>query len=84
MSLRFVRIKRRPVSFEHLFEVEVGEFECIMSRLRPLWTERVIGASQRPGLAFKLALEVQVLIVLLVLPCELQHFIFHGSAARNW
>ena len=36
MSLRFVRIKRRPMSFERLSGVKVEAFERIVDRLRPL------------------------------------------------
>ena len=65
MSLRFVRIKRRPMSFERLFWVKVEGFERIVDCLRPLWEKQIIAAYQRPGRAFKLALENQVLMVLL-------------------
>jgi len=57
MSLRYVRIKRRPMSFERLFGVKVEAFERIVDRLRPLWEKQVIGAYQleRPSSLYRIS-----------------------------
>ena len=65
MSLRYEKLKSRPVTFLGLFGVTVSQFEEIMKMFTPLWGAQVLGAYKRPGRPFKLGIEEMVLIVLL-------------------
>jgi hypothetical protein len=63
--IRYNKVKKRPRTFLRLFGVRPEEVDFIVSQVRPLWEERVIGAYKRPGRYFKLDLEEMILMVLL-------------------
>lgn len=76
MSLRYLKIKKHPQTFLHLFGISPDQFEKIIEKLSPLWEKRVIGRYKRPGRDFKLSLEDMVLMLLLYYRCYItQEFI---------
>lgn len=73
MSLRYEKLKVRPVTFLGLFGMTVPQFEEIMKTFTPLWERQVLAAYRRPGRHFKLGLEEMVLIVLLYYRSYITH-----------
>lgn len=76
MSLRYLKIKKNPLTFLRLFGISPEQFEQIMTKLNPLWEEQVLSRYKRPGRDFKMSLEEMVLMLLLYYRCYMtQEFI---------
>ena len=63
--VRYNKLRKRPRTFLRLFGVRAEEIDFILSRVYPLWEERVLRSYKRPGRTFKLELEEMILMVLL-------------------
>lgn len=86
MSLRYLKIKKRPQTFSRLFGISPDQFEKIMIKLHPLWVERIIKRYKRPGRDLKLSIEDMVLMLLLYYRCymtqEFVGFLFNLDDSR--
>lgn len=65
MSLRYIKIKKKPTTFNRLFGVSVAQFEKILSKVEPVWEKRVLDKYKRPGRPYDHPIENMILIVLL-------------------
>lgn len=65
MSLKYTKIKKRPVIFNRLFGVSVSQFEGILLKVEPQWQKHVINRYKRPGRDYKLELADRLLLLLL-------------------
>ena len=63
--VRYNKLRKRPRTFLRLFGVRAEEIDFILSRVYPLWEEKVLRSYKRPGRTFKLELEEMILMVLL-------------------
>lgn len=43
MSLRYLKVKKKPRTFLRLFGVSVSEFDIILSKVLPEWQQKVLG-----------------------------------------
>lgn len=65
MSIKYIKIKKKPTTFNRLFGVSVPQFEIIMAKVNPEWNRRVLDQYKRPGRHYALRLEDMVLMLLL-------------------
>ena len=65
MSLRYTKVKKKPITFNRLFGVSVSQFELILSKVDPLWQQKVICKYKRPGRDYKLDIADMILMLLL-------------------
>ena len=65
MSLRYIKISKRPNTFLKLFGVSPLDAQKIIDAAHPLWENQVLGRYKRPGRDFKLSFEDMVLMLLL-------------------
>ncbi len=65
MSLRYLKIKKKPRTFLRLFGVSVSEFETILSKVLPEWEKKILGCYKGPGRRYDHSLEDMVLMLLL-------------------
>jgi hypothetical protein len=65
MSLRYVKIKKKPTVFQRLFGISPQQFEIIFQKVQPLWEKKLKQEYKRPGRDFKLSLEDMILMLLL-------------------
>jgi len=65
MSLRYTRIKHKPILFQRLFGLSTKQFESIAQKVHPLWIQKLKKEYKRPGRDFKLSLEDMMLMLLL-------------------
>lgn len=65
MSLRYVKIKKKPTVFQRLFGISPQQFEIIFQKVLPLWEKKLKQEYKRPGRDFKLSLEDMILMLLL-------------------
>lgn len=65
MSLKYTKIKKRPIIFNRLFGISVSQFEGILLKVTPQWQKHVINHYKRPGRDYKLELADRLLLLLL-------------------
>jgi transposase len=65
MSLRYIKIKTKPTTFNRLFGVSVEEFARILQKIEPQWTQKVMEQYKRPGRPYDLSLADMTLMLLL-------------------
>lgn len=65
MSLRYIKIKNKPTTFQRLFGVSVSQFEEILCKVEPKWQKKVIDSYKRPGRDYKLCVADMLLMILL-------------------
>jgi hypothetical protein len=65
MSIRYIKIKNKPTTFNRIFGVSVAQFDQILAKVDPEWHKRVLGRYKRPGRHYALLLEDMVLMLLL-------------------
>ena len=65
MTLRYIKVKKKPTTFNRLFGVSASQFETILTKVDPLWQRKVIGKYKRPGRNYKLDVEDMLLMLLL-------------------
>jgi hypothetical protein len=65
MSVRYMKVKKKPRTFNRLFGVSVLQFEAILTQVDPLWQKGIIGRYKRPGRDYKLDVADMVLMLLL-------------------
>lgn len=65
MSVRYIKMKKKPTIFNRLFGVSVSQFEAILSKVDPLWQKKVVGRYKRPGRDYKLDVADMLLMLLL-------------------
>lgn len=65
MSIRYIKIKKKPTTFHRLFGVSVSQFEAMLNKVDPLWQKKVIGRYKRPGRDYKLDVADMLLMLLL-------------------
>ena len=65
MSLTYLKIKKKPRTFNRLFGVNVDQFDVILNQVEPEWQRRVTDRYKRPGRDYKLVLANRVLMLLL-------------------
>lgn len=65
MSLKYLKIKKKPTTFRRLFGVSVGEFEIILSKALPEWQRKVLGRYKGPGRPYDHGLQDMILMLLL-------------------
>lgn len=65
MAIRFKKISMHPAVFNRILGVSVGQAQHIIDKVRPLWDEKITASYKRPGRNAKLALEDQVIMLLL-------------------
>jgi hypothetical protein len=73
MSLRYKKIKKKPKTFNRLFGVSVSQFEAILSKVAPLWEQKVIGSYKGPGRHYKLEVADMTLMILLYYRSYITH-----------
>ena len=73
MSLRYKKIKKKPKTFNRLFGVSVSQFEAILSKVAPLWEQKVIGTYKGPGRHYKLEVADMTLMILLYYRSYITH-----------
>lgn len=73
MSVRYKKIKKHPKTFNRLFGVSVPQFEAILSKVAPLWEQKVIGSYKRPGRHYKLEVADMTLMILLYYRSYITH-----------
>ena len=57
MSLRYARIKSKPIFFQRLFGISPQHFKVIFQKVQSLWEKKLKREYKRPGRDFKLSLE---------------------------
>lgn len=65
MSIRYLKIQKKPIIFLHLFGTSVEQFEKILVKISPQWQRIVISSYKRPGRPYDLPLEDMILMLLL-------------------
>jgi len=65
MSLRYLKVKKKPTTFRRLFVVSVSEFEIILLKVLPEWQKKVLGRYKGPGRPYDHSLEDMILMLLL-------------------
>lgn len=65
MTIRYIKVKNKPTTFNRLFGVSVPQFEMILTKVDPLWQRKVIGRYKRPGRDYKLDVADMILMLLL-------------------
>ena len=65
MSLKYTKIKKRPIIFNRLFGVSVTQFDELLFKVEPQWQKNVINQYTRPGRDYKLELADMLLLLLL-------------------
>ncbi len=65
MTLRYIKIKKKPTTFNSLFGVPVSQFEKILIKVDPEWNKRVQARYKRPGRPYDHPLEDMILMLLL-------------------
>ena len=65
MSLRYTRIKHKPILFQRLFGLSAEQSESIGQKVQPLWEKKLKEDYKRPGRDYKLSLEDMILMLLL-------------------
>lgn len=65
MSLRYIKIKNNPRTFQRLFGVNSSQFEEILHKVEPKWEKKVIGSYKRQGREYKLEVAEMLLMTLL-------------------
>jgi hypothetical protein len=65
MSLRYVKIKSKPILFKRLFGISPHQFEIIFQKVQPLWEATLKKEYKRPGRDYKLGLEDMILMLFL-------------------
>ena len=65
MSLRYLKVKKKPRTFLKLFGVCVSEFDTILSKVLPEWKKKVLDRYKGPGRSYDHSLEDRVLMLLL-------------------
>ena len=65
MSLRYLKVKKKPRTFLRLFVISVSEFDIILSKVLPEWQKRVLARYKGPGRPYDHSLEDMVLMLLL-------------------
>jgi hypothetical protein len=65
MSLRYIKIRKNPNTFQRLFGLSVAQFDIILQKVEPKWHERIISVYKRPGRNHKLDLADMILMLLL-------------------
>ena len=65
MSIKYLKIKKKPTTFNRLFGVSVSQFETVLPKVVPLWQRKVISRYKRPGRDYKLNVADMVLMLLL-------------------
>jgi hypothetical protein len=65
MTLRYIKIKKKPTTFNSLFGVPVSQFEKILIKVDPEWNKRVLARYKRPGRPYDHPLEDMILMLLL-------------------
>ena len=65
MSLRYARLKSKPILFQRLFGISPQDFHLIFQKVQPLWEKKLKREYKRPGRDFKRSLEDMMLMLLL-------------------
>lgn len=65
MSIKYIKIKKKPRRFNRLFGVSVSQFEQITAKVDPEWNRRILAQYKRPGRHYALRVEDMVLMLLL-------------------
>jgi hypothetical protein len=65
MPLTYLKIKKKPTTFNRLFGVSSLQFEIILNKVDPLWQSKIIDRYKRPGRNYKLDVADMVLMLLL-------------------
>ncbi len=65
MSLRHIKIRKNPKTFQRLFGINVTQFDEILEKVEPKWQKRVILRYKRPGRAYKMHISDMILMLLL-------------------
>jgi hypothetical protein len=73
VSIKYEKIKKKPKIFTRLFGVSVAQFETILSKVVPLWEQKVIGSYKRLGRHYKLEVADMTLMLLLYYRSYITH-----------
>ena len=65
MSVRYIKVKKKPITFNRLFGVSVSQFEAILTQVERQWQKKVIGKYKRTGRDYKLDIGDMALMLLL-------------------
>ena len=65
MSIKYLKIKKKPTTFNRLFGISVSQFEAILFKVSQEWQKKVIGKYKRPGRDYKLEIADMLLMLLL-------------------
>lgn len=65
MSIKYIKIRDKPVIFKSLFGVSPEEFDVVFKKVEPLWEKKILGSYKRHGRYYKLSLQDMILMLLL-------------------
>ena len=65
MSIRYLKIHKKPIIFLRLFGVSVAQFTEILTKVNPEWYKHIISRYKRPGRPSDLDLADMILMLLL-------------------
>lgn len=66
MSIRYLKVQKKPTTFLRLFGISFEQFETIFAKVKPAaWHKRVISSYKRPGRPYDLSIEDMTLMRLL-------------------
>lgn len=78
MSIKYIKVKKKPTTFNRLFGVSVSQFEAILTKVDGQWQKKVISKYKRPGRDYKLDVADMLLMLLLYYRSYIsQEFIGH-------
>ena len=65
MSVKYIKVKKKPTTFNRLFGLSVSQFEDILTKVDSQWQKKVISKYKRPGRDYKLDVADMLLMLLL-------------------